>query len=683
MASSNDNLSFSVDLDSAEFVSGANAALESIKKLGAEENLSGLISGLEKAGLAIGALGAAYFAVKVAFDAVFDAEEIQAVNAQFEIFTRNAGVLSSTLKEGLISAAHGWETETELLKSANKALVELETGADKLPQIMDLARKASAVMGGTITENFDLISRAIATGSTRMLRQLGIIVDQQKAYMDYATSIGATVDSLSKAGQQQAILNAILAQGEKKLGDVDTSIKPVTTAWKEFKTALKEVGESIDIIINKMFGGAFKSGMTWLKDSFHALNVTLKQNSGEGLEGMANKSEYLSGRIGVLREKMIDLHDAVTRNQKAMKGGNLEAELSYRQNLELLQKTRQEYTALLKQNSTLQAQMKKGRQEEKEDVDKKISPKTDPAKVAAQEAAYKKELAALDEKLVQDHIKRMSTEAQADNLYYAQQRSKVDAYKAQIDEVNAKEQKGQLTSGQAAMERLKIQELINRTLIKDERELDQMRSKALDNYLHHSESVAQGISRAFEVSGKKMEIQMNDFSAHGTIVAGAFQSHMLTAFKEIGEGSKSATDIMKEAFFGMIGDVAAKEGEAMFLESFKFWPAWPNAQTAAGLALTTLGGAMGAISSGGASSGGIGGGSPSTGSTGTDTAAGSALSSNSSQTMPQKTTNLVINGPILGDAGTARWLTNQIRAASDSQAFTIQATNNAGNGFGG
>ena len=657
-----DNTSFTLDLDSSNFVANSKAALNAIQQVGDANNLNGLLGVLESMGPMIAAVAVAVLALKEGWDSVFDAEEIQSINEQFKIFTDLAGVSADKLKEGLSAASGGWVDETNLMKSANKAMIELETGIDKLPQLMGLAKNATMTFGGTVTEQFDNITRSIAAGNQRGLRQAGIIVDVSKAYREFALAHDIVVGALSKAGQQQALLNAVLETGSSKMGKVGNDIKPVTSAWNQFKAAITEARESMEILADKVLGGTFKTAFTWLGDTFKALNVYLKKDMGEGMEGMANKSQYLAARIGVVREKMIEFqkeakesHDVVARWAAA----------------DDLQKLKKEYNALLMESSKLNASIKKGKEAQAQPEKKDVSV-VDPVKRAEQEAAAKKELEAINTKIANEEKKNIQTIAQADAAYDKQKTTEVKAIEAQMAEVRAKENAGTLSKSAAEHQLMQLEKLRVLTATKDEKELAAERTKALDNYLEKSKSTFDGIARGFSVMSDKNKLALKDFGSIGSTTASSFSSHMSGAFKSIGDGSKSATAALGGAFEGMVGDMASHYGEMMFLASV--WPPNP-AGLAAGAALMTLGGLLGGLSSGGStasSAGSYGGG-------GSNTGSNSGLAANAQQTMPQKNMTLVINGPMLGNDQTARWLVDQVRNASDATAFTIQSVNG---GFG-
>src|SRR5512135_1260565 len=175
----------------SEALDNVSSLKDGIDSIGETEGLEGIIGNLKNFGLIAGGIGATIYAIKEAMDLAFDADAIDLVTQQFDLLSESAGVYADTLKEGLVAASRGFVDETTLMKTANKALTELQGGVQKLPEAMDMARKASLVFGGTVTENFERITNAVATGAVRQLRSLGIVIDQKKAYEDYAKSIGS------------------------------------------------------------------------------------------------------------------------------------------------------------------------------------------------------------------------------------------------------------------------------------------------------------------------------------------------------------------------------------------------------------------------------------------------------------------------------------------------------------
>lgn len=196
-------------------------------------------------GVAAAAVGVAIEGIKKGFELALEGEKIAGINAQFETLTKQAGIAGDALKAGLEKSADGLIDNDELLKTANSALINLGANAAKLPQVLDLARKATVALGGNLQDRYAGIVAAIESGNARALRAQGIIIDSDKAMRTYANSLGLTTGELNKSQQQQAILNAVLEQGGKKFKDINGGIQPLTDNVQRLEVALQELNEDI------------------------------------------------------------------------------------------------------------------------------------------------------------------------------------------------------------------------------------------------------------------------------------------------------------------------------------------------------------------------------------------------------------------------------------------------------
>lgn len=679
MAGDEDSSKFKLDLDTSDFVSGANEALDAIKSVGSKDNLSELIGALGSVGPLIGAMGAAFFAVKGTMDAVFDAENIKGVNAEFETLSQNAGLFSDKLKEGLVESAKGWADETTVMGAANKALVELEGGAEKLPEVMELARKATAVMGGDMISNFEAINQAVATGSTRHLRHLGLIIDSKKAYAEYAASIGTTVGALSKAGQQQALMNAVLDQGKEKFGSVNSELKVATNAWQELKTAFKEAYEAGALVIDKLFGGFTANAIHVTAGLIHDFGNTIKGVFGSNIDQAKDKISALSGSIKLWEGRISSLQEMMAKDvrfQSTEKQAELNAEIKkYADQIEAAKKS----IAGLGGVIAHEKDAARGPSGESEPVSKASA--IDLEKDKAQKEKHAADMLALNKRLTSDELSSMTSVEDARAVDIKQRAEAGKAMDVEIAKVKEKEQQGVLTHKQANEQIVALNKLKDTQIQKDDENLERMELQAEQKRLASATRIDQQLSASASVNARQAAAAWKASGQIGGAAMNSFQSHATSAFKAIGDGSKSASDALKDAFLGTLGDMAAKQGEFMMLDAFKTFPAINAPEFAAGGALVALGGALGAAG-GGSSSTAIGGGS----SLGNDTGAantpspapgpGTGVNGNGSRS----NLNINIVGSVLGDEATARWVVDKVRQAADSQAYTTQSVNG---GFGG
>jgi len=667
MADNNDTTTFRLDLDADNFIEVALKAKSAVDGIGSSEGVSDLIENLSSAAPMVAGFGAALFAVKETIDLVFDAEKIRQTQVQFEALSTQAGVFSGTLLKGLQEASKGWVDDTTLMQAANKALLELEVGAEKLPELMDLARKATAVMGGDLVANFEAISQAVASGNTRQLRHLGIVVDQQKAYRDYAQSIGVSVEALNQAGRQQAVLNAALDEGHKKFGQNVEDVRASITAWQQVKATLTEIGEVMTLAFERIAGPTVKNFFSNLKSMADDAKTYIQDKFGSGAEQSAAHLQRVQERIMEIKGALVDL------DQKSLKGTTTAFDTSqmvaYQAELKKLEAELPKVQAIVTKN----ADVEKAKAQEVANAKGTIRT-VDSEKEKAQRAKVAQELAAIDAQLLQEQEKTMTTLDQATQIYQAHLQQAGAKVQAEIDQVKAKEAQGILTHQQANEELVRLNKLKDMRMRQDNDELWRVQEQALNNYVRQSQNAFDGVGRAFSATAQRSKHDLQDWGKFGDNTVSAFSKNATSNIQAWGAGTKSATDAIEGMFAGMAGQMASQYGEMMMLASI--WPPNPPA-FAAGVALIALGGLLGGIAGGGAKTSTSGAAVSAPSATAPDVTASTGgaapTSANASQPATSKSTNIVIQGHMLMSDQTQRWLVDQIRAAADSTDFKIQS----------
>jgi len=557
------NTSFKLDLDAHEFIEVALKAKESINSLGEVESLTALTEGILKVGGVIGILGTALFGIKETMDLVFDAENIKAIEAQFEKLSESAGVYSETLREGLAQASAGWADETDLMQAANKAMVQLQTGVKQLPELLEVARKAAALSGKDFLETFETINQAVATGNTRQLRHLNIIIDQKKAYEDHAKSIGSTVDQLTLAGRQQAVLNAVLETGKTAFNGINPNIRENQNLWTMLKVTLHEVGEVATLAFDKIAGPLVRSELSGLGAMARDLKSWFIDHFGEGAEQAKVHAENLRDKVMQLKGELIDLE------QKKLHGldfapGDTEARIQG------ITQQLKEYEAELSKIEEVKKNAEKGEPGGGSSSEVSKASQIDLDKQREQKAKFAQEILRIQSEITNQEIKQMQSVAQADELYNKRRLQEVAAIDAQIAQIRAQAATGQGITEQQANQKIEaLSELKKHKLIQDEAEIEKFREQALDQYVKHATSASDGIQRAFKAGAEKSKLELNDFGKLGQRVFDAYKTHSTQALLDVGAGSKDAAEAMRGFMFGAIADIAQAEGEVMMAQAFE------------------------------------------------------------------------------------------------------------------
>ncbi len=570
-------------------------------QMGAALNITAINQGLE---LARKVAGVIKDTIGAAFDAAMDAEKIRSINNQFDTLSKQAGIAGENMKEGLQRAAGGLIDTDELLQSANRAMVQLGSSAKQLPQVMELAKKATNLFGGELVQNFEAMNQAIATGNTRSLKQLGIIIDTEKALKDFARTQGVSAAALTEAGRQQAIMNAVLAKGEMAFAGVTSTVGKTTQEVKRFWVGIKEASDAVKIAFESVFGG-FLTAL--LKDASNKLKVfsdTFKAAFGSGEAQISAQREILERELTAMEKRF----DQFSKRPDI--------------NSSMLDQMKKEVSAKRLQLDLLNEQLRKSESQKAQaaansPVSAAISPLVDHQKVASEAVKTDQFLSRLNEERIQSQMSNATTVAQVQagiDEQILQQRRTFELQKEALDLEFA--QKGQLGSA-AYLEAV---------------------------YQMHQANDAKIIG--LTVRRNQVLSELDKMLRSG--IVGGITSAMSAFGAALAKGS-NAFEAFSKAIIGAIGGLAIQIGSFLVATGLGFTaagailPAWATAgagTVAAGLGLIALGGAMQAMGSGG---GGDTGGGVGAGSGGGGGYSGSSISELDEKNSVEKQTQVVIN----------------------------------------
>ncbi len=237
--------------------------------------------------------------------AALKSEEIERINRQFNVLAEQAGLVGSTLEEQLVRAADGLADTEDILMSASNGILLLGENAKRLPEIFELAKRSANAFGGTVTENFERISNAIAAGSVKQLRGLGIVVDSDKAYKDLAKTLGVTEQELTASQKQFAFANATIESGQKAFKNLAVDTNTVTAEYQRLKVSIGEFFDTLATGTSSVLG-------PFVRSILEASRIFIDVSS--GFFG-ATKKEATT-----LEGKIIDLTAAYNKNAEALKG---------------------------------------------------------------------------------------------------------------------------------------------------------------------------------------------------------------------------------------------------------------------------------------------------------------------------------------------------------------------------
>lgn len=191
--------------------------------------------------LNLGGIGVAFGAATAALRQFDEAMVSIASRGAIEANFNKLGISLEEVRE----ATAGLVTDTELMTKAN----QLATGGINITteQYADLSRQA-VVLGqrmGYAGDATNALYTGILRGSPRLLDNIGLYIDGEKAMNDYAESIGKTAMSLSDADRIQATFIAVQKQLNEKVGSAGPLIIGYAGSWNILSTSISNATATI------------------------------------------------------------------------------------------------------------------------------------------------------------------------------------------------------------------------------------------------------------------------------------------------------------------------------------------------------------------------------------------------------------------------------------------------------
>lgn len=323
--------------------------------INAKDNASSVIGGVTKSlgglgsvggvvakglGLAVGAITAVAGAamagvgafVAYASQATMAAGRVDEMRIVNDVLAKNLGISTEAVR-AQVQALRDQGIAAGAAEDALAKMMQANLDIAYATDIANVAQNAAVIGGINSSEAYDRIIHGITTLQPEVLRSVGLVVDQGKAFDDLAASLGKSVTNLTAAEKQQAMMNAVLAAGVTINGAYDAAmsnpIKQLGSMKRLFDDLAVSVGNNflpgLSTIVSEMSGvvkwliaateegGAFYPILQILGDNFSnlALNIgpivqLFKEFSGVAAEAL---TALMTGDMTAFEEKMQKIGD--------------------------------------------------------------------------------------------------------------------------------------------------------------------------------------------------------------------------------------------------------------------------------------------------------------------------------------------------------------------------------------
>lgn len=175
---------------------------------------------------------------------------IETLTNSFNALTKDAGATSLNL-ESLRKATKGTISDVKLLTAANTALA-LGLPVDELDDLFAASMDVGHAMGLTTLQAVSDITRGMGRLSPLILDNLGIIVNAELAYENYAATLGKTVSALTTAEKRTAFQTAALESLNKKAVVLEGTTSDATIAQERFAATMENLKTSVGALLTPL-----------------------------------------------------------------------------------------------------------------------------------------------------------------------------------------------------------------------------------------------------------------------------------------------------------------------------------------------------------------------------------------------------------------------------------------------
>lgn len=202
-------------------------------------------------GMAAGAF-AAVGAASVALDFTRAGASAEALSESFDRMASAAGQSSEQMLSAMQQASSGTIANTDLILAANRAMsFGVANTGQEMASLIQLAMAQAAKMGISATQAFNDLVTGVGRLSPMILDNLGVTVSAEKAYADYAATLGKTAEQLNQTEQRQAFLNAMMAAAPNAANEAGIAADSAAGGFQRMDAAMANLTTAT---------GAFLSG---------------------------------------------------------------------------------------------------------------------------------------------------------------------------------------------------------------------------------------------------------------------------------------------------------------------------------------------------------------------------------------------------------------------------------------
>jgi hypothetical protein len=251
---------------------------------------------------------------RASFDAAARAEEL-------DIAMRAIGESTGQGYDAIKAASQAIRDNGIELGASQQIAIEFAQNQLDMASASKVARVAqdlAVIAGANSTATTQMLTNAIITGNSMLLKSAGISRYASEGYADMAKQLGKSKLALTAQERQQAVVNLILEEGAKVTGTYEASMNSAGKVLRSFKRIINDIQVEVGRILLDAFGPLIKATY----DLISAFSKTLREG-GSLSDTVKDLNTKFAGLVTPLVEAVKGFTEMVKSGEALERVGNI------------------------------------------------------------------------------------------------------------------------------------------------------------------------------------------------------------------------------------------------------------------------------------------------------------------------------------------------------------------------
>jgi hypothetical protein len=240
--------------ETAQFTKGMQQATQSMNQFTAQSSsLRGAVLGV---GIAAGTATAAMIAFGT--KAFMAAARVDELDVSMNAVGKATGLGYQAIRDAAI-ATKDMGIEMEVAQQSAIKFAQNNLDLAYASQLARAAQDLAVVSGKNSTDTFNMLTHAVITGRSEVLKSVGIQKSAGQMYESFARSLGISASALTYQQKQQAVATGALAEAAKVAGVYEAAMDSPGKVLRSFARIHNEIQVAVGGVLLKAFGPMIKS----------------------------------------------------------------------------------------------------------------------------------------------------------------------------------------------------------------------------------------------------------------------------------------------------------------------------------------------------------------------------------------------------------------------------------------